>query len=277
MTERFNGQGINGIGYNYAEQVSRFRLMDDVFMTAYFNGNIPCTEHVLRIILNKPGLAVTSVQVQRVLKNLQGRSLILDIHSVDEDGSEYDIEIQRGDEGACPQRARYLSALLDSSVAYPIGKYCEKLRENYVIFITENDVLGYNQPIYLIERHILGPDGRPLGSFNDGAHIVFVNGARRHDQTELGRLMHDFFCTRAADMYSPLLAERMRQLKETKEGERIMTSVVDEIRDLQKYEIAMKMLDDVDEGTLPLANVARYTGLPLNVINDLAAQRAAAH
>ena len=78
-------------------------------------------------------------------------------------------------------------------------------------------------------------------------------------------------------MHSPLLAERMRQLKETKEGERIMTSVVDEIRDLQKYEIAMKMLDDVDEGTLPLANVARYTGLPLNVINDLAAQRAAAH
>ena len=89
--------------------------------------------------------------------------------------------------------------------------------------------------------------------------------------------MHDFFCTRAADMHSPLLAERMRQLKETKEGERIMTSVVDEIRDLQKYEIAMKMLDDVDEGTLPLANVARYTGLPLNVVNDLAAQRAAAH
>lgn len=46
----------------------------------------------------------------------------------------------------------------------------------------------------------------------------------------LGRLMHDFFCTRAADMYPPLLADRMRQLKETKEGERIMTSVVDEIR-----------------------------------------------
>ena len=65
MTERFNGQGINGIGYNYAEQVSRFRLMDDVFMTAYFNGNIPCTEHVLRIILNKPGLAVTSVHAAR--------------------------------------------------------------------------------------------------------------------------------------------------------------------------------------------------------------------
>lgn len=108
-----------------------------------------------------------------------------------------------------------------------------------------------------------------------------MNGARRHDQTELGRLMHDFFCTCAADMYSPLLAERMRQLKETKEGERIMTSVVDEIREMamnqQACAIAMKMLDDVDEGTLPLANVARYTGLPLNVINDLAAQRAAAH
>ncbi len=56
-----------------------------------------------------------------------------------------------------------------------------------------------------------------------------------------------------------------------------MTSVVDEIMNRRTYEIAMRMLGDVGEGKLPLANIARYTGLPLNVINDLAAHRAAAH
>ena len=198
MTDIFSG--IDGVRYDHDEQISQFRLMDDVFMTAYFNENRPCMEHVLRIILRKPKLTVTSVHVQKFLKNLQGRSICLDAHAVDEDDKEYDVEVQRWDEGANPQRARYHLSLMDASVAYPLGKYCEELREHYVIFITENDVLGHDQPIYMIERQVLGPDGRALGDFNDGAHILYVNGARRHDQTELGRLMHDFFCTRAADM-----------------------------------------------------------------------------
>ena len=42
------------------------------------------------------------------------------------------------------------------------------------------------------------------------------------DDTELGRLMHDFHCTDAKDMYSPILARRVRELKETQEGIRDM-------------------------------------------------------
>ena len=38
------------------------------------------------------------------------------------------------------------------------------------------------------------------------------------DDTELGRLMHDFHCRNADDMTSKILAERMRQIKETSKG-----------------------------------------------------------
>ena len=34
------------------------------------------------------------------MKNLQGRSAILDVHAVDNTGKEFDCEIQRSDKGA---------------------------------------------------------------------------------------------------------------------------------------------------------------------------------
>ena len=255
------------------EFIQKLRLMDDVFMTAYFKDNIPCTQLMLRTILNKPDLIVKRVRVQSVLKNLYGRSLELDVDATDSDGKDIDIEVQRKDEGAVSQRARYISSLMDSNVNYDIGKYCEKLRDHYVIFITENDVLKGDLPIYTINRHIEELGNRPFG---DGSHILFVNGAMRFDETPLSWLMHDFFCTEASDMHYDLLAERMRNLKETPKGVNAMSSVVDEMRALiiddERMRSAITMLDD---GLLPLDKIAAYSSLPLATVNHLAAQRAA--
>ena len=73
----------------------------------------------------------------------------------------YNIEVQRNDKGAGVKRARYNSSLIDANVTEPGDEY-EKLNETYVIFITENDVLGGgHQSIILIGRskkpaHCLG-------------------------------------------------------------------------------------------------------------------------
>ena len=73
--------------------------------------------------------------------------------------------------------------------------------------------------------------------------------------TDLGRLMHDFHCTKAEDMYSKVLAERVRVLKETQEGVEIMCKEMDKIykageligeergKEKGKYETAMKLLE----------------------------------
>lgn len=45
--------------------------------------------------------------------------------------------------------------------------------------------------------------------FEDGSHIAYVNGAYRGD-TPVGKLIHDFSCTDAADMYYGILADRVR-------------------------------------------------------------------
>ena len=51
------------------------------------------------------------------------------------------------------------------------GDQYQELNETYVIFITENDVLGANLPIYHVDRII-----RETGKmFNDESHIIYVN------------------------------------------------------------------------------------------------------
>ena len=64
------------------------------------------------------------------------------------------------------------------------GQDFDELPESYMIFITRDDVLGYELPIYHIDRIIKEVND----DFMDEAHIIYVN-ARRQDDTELGRLM----------------------------------------------------------------------------------------
>ena len=164
-----------------------------------------------------------SVNLQHGISNLQGRAVRLDILAVDDSGKIYNIEVQKNDHGAQAKRARYNSSLLDANITEAGNQY-ENLKETYVIFITENDVMQAGHPIYHIDR-IVKETGK---NFNDEAHIIYVN-AQIQDETALGKLMHDFFCVNADNMKYSILAERVRYFKETKKGVVDMSSVMEEL------------------------------------------------
>lgn len=46
--------------------------------------------------------------------------------------------------------------------------------------------------------------------FHDGVNIIYVNAACQSIDNPLDRLMHDFHCTNADDIYYPEWAERVR-------------------------------------------------------------------
>ena len=100
----------------------------------------------------------------------------------------------------------------------------EELPDTYVIFIVDEDFYGKGEPLYPIERINL-VTGKP---FEDGEHILYVNGEYRGD-SEIGRLMHDFNCTDADDMYFELMAERTKYLKKNPEGVKKMSRIGEEI------------------------------------------------
>ena len=37
--------------------------------------------------------------------------------------------------------------------------------------------------------------------FEDGSHIIYVNGSYKNDDDPVGKLMHDFRCTSSIDMF----------------------------------------------------------------------------
>ena len=196
-------------------------LMDNRFLNKALDGNIPATQRMLRIMLNNDKIKVRKVGVQQWLQNLYGHSAQLDILAEDENGTQFNVEIQRNDEGASAKRARFYCGALDMHFLDTGEKY-EALPEAYVIFITENDVLKKGRPLYNIHRSI-DETGEVFG---DGSHVVYVNAACQED-TPLGRLMQDLNCKDPAKMHYKELADTVNYFKSTKEGEANMASVIE--------------------------------------------------
>ena len=266
----------------YEEKLAELQpltLMDDLFMRIFFRDNIPCVELVLRIIMDKPDLIVKTVKVQYVLNSADGtRSVRLDVYAVDADGRRYDIEIQNASSGANVYRARLNSAMLDANILKPNEDYTHlKEHESVVIFITDKDVLGDDEPIYIIDRVIL-KSGKP---FNDGSHIVYVNSSYQDLSTALGRLMHDFKCDKPEDMNYPLLARTSAKVKgggkggmkmgvwEEMEEEAYAKGLAEGRAETKKSveSIAVKL---ITSGIGALDQIADFCGLSLKRVQELA-------
>lgn len=256
------------------QRLRGFRLLDDDFLTKCFEGDTASIELVLQIVLEKPDLKVLDVRTQVFVENLLNRSVRFDILATDSTGAKINVEIQRADKGAGRKRARYNSSMMDANLLKK-GEDFDKLPETWVIFITENDVTGKGLPLYPIERCFLGTGER----FEDGSHILYVNGAYRGD-TPIGKLMHDFSCTDAADMYYGTLADRVRFFKESKEGIEIMCKAMEDMRNESLQEgiregmkaTARRMLA---AGKYALEEIVNISGLSLEEVKQLKADRSA--
>ena len=110
--------------------------------------------------------------------------------------------------------------------------------------------------------------------FGDGSHIIYVNGSYKNDNDPVGKLMHDFRCTSAADMFYQELADPVRHFKETEGGRSQVCKAVEEFSEKiaveraneEKNSIAVKMLK---AGKYALEEISNLTGLTLLEVQDL--------
>ena len=257
----------------YLAEIERMRLMDDDFMSKCLENAPECIELMLQIILGKKDLKVVKSQTEYPIKSLQGRGVRFDVFARDSEGKEYDIEVQRANKGAEPKRARYNSALMDANALKSSDDF-GKLRDTYVIFITENDVMGDGQEVYSylrIEEH----SGKRL---RDGTHIIYVNGATR-SATRIGRLVHDLLCRDAAKMYFDVLKKRVGDFKQTEEGRRTMCEAVERIAERRGARVKRETMIATAKrllanGKLVLKEIAQCTGLSLAQVKKLQASMA---
>lgn len=243
------------------------RPIDDDFMRCIFRDNKPLAQLVLRIITGMDDLTVTELATQKDYRRLAGaRSICLDAYACDSKGRKYDLEVQRSDRGAGRHRARYHSSCMDVE-NLNAGQPFDALPDTYTIFITENDIFGSGKAVYPIERINMATQE----PFEDGEHILYVNGQYR-DESDIGRLMHDFSCWNPDEMKFELLRDATRYYKENPKGVEIMCRAFEETRNEKAIQIAKNL---IAMGQMSLEMIAQATELPLEKVQELASVKTA--
>ena len=206
----------------YLEKIKALKLFDDDFMNIVFQDRA-CLELLLDVILNIKHPKISQFETQKRIDNEQGRSIILDLFMLVNDSRYVNFEVQRNKKGASDKRMRMHASLMDMILSYP-GMDFEDMFNTCVIFIVEFDKYGLGWPIYYVNRAI----NKIFNLFEDEADIIVVNGTYRGDDP-IGRLMHDFSCSDAKEMYNEVLSKRVKYLKE-EEGVNDMCEIFDNFR-----------------------------------------------
>ena len=237
--------------------LDKLTLFDDELMTSVFDGNIPATELLLQLVLKKK-VKVKSVKAQYTMPRTfhQGKSITLDIKAEDMKGNQFDVEVQAESEGSEVQRARFHSSMLDVRMLKKGSKFTG-IKDSYVIFIYKHDKFHEGLPVYHLERMVC-ETGKQV---NDGSHILYVNGAYK-GKDNIGKLIHDFNCSKPDDMNFPELADKVRDYKETRKGREGMSKLVEEYGDEReargRKEGRIQLLTDlINDNILKVSDAAK--------------------
>lgn len=189
---------------------SQMTVFSDVLSQVFFKDSPEITQHILRIILDKPDLCVSKVDVQQEITNLFGHSVRFDVLATDSHNAFYNIEIQNCHSGELLWRADYYGAAIKMKHLQKKERY-RNMPNVYVIFIVKDGSHCKGLPI---NRLLIRDD---MGEIYDvGTRIYFVNGTLRN-HTPLGIMMHDFSCCEASQMLDPVIAEHFEKIHQEKE------------------------------------------------------------
>ena len=143
-------------------------------------------EEILRVILGDSELVVTDNMQQFDIKNLQGRSVILDAKCITGDGRYINIEVQKANEDNHLKRVRYNASVLTAKVT-EAGKQFEFVPDVCIIFISAFDLFKGNLPLYHVKKVVMETEQ----IIEDGLTEIYVNSAV-DDGSKLAKLMKVF-------------------------------------------------------------------------------------
>lgn len=169
-------------------------------------------EEVISTILETE-IRILEVTEQKDIKNLQGRSVVLDALCVDDTGKRYNIEVQKSDDDDHQKRVRYNGACITTNFA-EVGEKFFKVPDVIVIFISRFDLFKEGKTVYHIQR-IIKETGT---SVQNGFTEIYVNAAV-DDGSKIARLMDIFTDISQYDFKQfPKTSARKQQFKSSQKG-----------------------------------------------------------
>ena len=210
----------------YEKILRDLTLMSDTFSAEIFK-NKECAQHLFRTLLQDESIRLKRVEVQKEITNMWGKGVRFDVYGISDTGDVYDAEIQNKLSEASVNRAAYNGALMAMRNLKKGLKFKKKgyRKKFHVAFVTNGDALGYGQS----ENHISYYCKENMEKIDAGADIHYYN-SQIHDDSPIGRMMHDFHEKCVDAMQDEVFQKYVRYYKETPKGRKHMCKVMEKIR-----------------------------------------------
>lgn len=216
------------------ELVKRLNVMDDTFFHKVAEDPKVC-EEMLRVFLQDKELVIISSTPQKYLRNVENRSVILDVYCEGANQRKYAVEMQKGDYDDHQKRVRYIGSNVDTRITEK-GIDFKDIPDVYLIYLTKFDVFGKGRTTYHINRTI-----QETGDMVDnGFHEIYVN-AEIDDGSETAQLMQYIRHTEGRNEAFKKLSDRVQYLKER--GDVTMCDLVEEYAKQYAAEVVEKALE----------------------------------
>ncbi len=187
--------------------------------------DIAFCEEILQVFLEDDKLKVLDNVPQVSVKNLQGRSCILDVKCSLRNGRIVGVEVQKADDDDHQRRVRYNGALLPTNITDP-GSRFENVPDIIIIFISRFDIFKSGKTLYHIDRIIRETGKKAENGFTE----IYVN-AEVNDDSDVSRLMEIFTQDNAYDDDRfPATSGRKRRFKTTEEGASEMCEIIEKYK-----------------------------------------------
>lgn len=171
--------------------IRKLCLADDLAFAVGLKGNKECASLIVNMILGRSDIVITSVHTQEHTMDAIGHSVIFDMYAHDRNGRLIDVEMQRGKitKEELSARADYYDAMLMLGSLRSGQKY-RRMRERFVIFILEKDVLGTGEAVSEFRYRRKGGSDLACAKGSIVMANAKYNGTMR---TDLQSLYSDFF------------------------------------------------------------------------------------
>ena len=239
-------------GKTVQEIIDNMTVMDDTFFHKLVEDKDFC-EELLQVVLANPNIRLVEATAQKSLRNVKGRSVVLDAHCVDISDNHFDLEMQHKDDDDHQKRVRYNSSNMDTYIAEKGTKFGQ-LPDIYVIYISKNDFFGEGRTLYHVDR-ILRETKKIVCN---GTNEIYVN-TEIDDGSDIAELMKIFKNPAVPNNNKfPRVCSGIRNLKEGK-GRNEMCALVEEYAEQKAKEtekrLAERMLKD---GKLNMEDIPIY-------------------
>ena len=206
------------------EDAMKLNPIDDALFVKMAEDMDFCQE-MLQTFLSDKNLVVLEAAPQYVVKNLQGRSCILDLKCQIGSKQIVNVEVQKSDDDDHQKRVRYNVSVLTANIVDP-GEKFRDVPEVISVFISRFDVFKLGRAVYHVER-VIKETGDVV---ENGIREVYIN-AENYDASDIADLMRLFVEDEVYDDERfPVSSRRKRRFKTTEEGVSEMCEIIERNR-----------------------------------------------